>query len=503
MPKIYKNRITRNEPIRLRRQAEPILYPQVIGQQAGASFVDYSNPRQREIAIYPGTPVLEYQKALDALNTIGGGTLIFKTGTHILNNITLESYSNVNLIGEGVGSTILDFGLTSGGINFKGIVGSIKRRARISNFKLINSNNAAGLDIDYVVFFTIDNVEVETCNFIGIRIQHSQDFLIDNVTSDSNGTVGFQVLGDATNSFPTRRFSFRNCLSTGNDGGAGGFEFNNSVGSGLSSFTLIGCRSDFNVGDGFDFTNSAANYLFEGTIIGCLAVSNTVNGFDVNSSASGLRLIGNYATSNNGDGFEVDSLDSTLIGNYSTSAVTGAVSYDINVTTTNVRNTLIGNTADSGATLDPSTEFSLDQGIATAFLNVGQGTRNIRDIVRMKNTSGGQLVLGDVVTRKAVATGDEVTTTTTGGDDLVFGVALATIENNEWGSFQVLGLNTSVKVNGTTDIAIGDFLSTFTTAKIAKKASAGDAVFAIALEAYATDDSLGVIDAMLIPIRLI
>ena len=57
--------------------------------------------------------------------------------------------------------------------------------------------------------------------------------------------------------------------------------------------------------------------------------------------------------------------------------------------------------------------------------------------------------------------------------------------------------------DGTTDIAIGDPLGAFTTAKIAMKAAAGDMAFAVALEAYTTDDSSGVIDALLIVPRKI
>lgn len=116
----------------------------------------------------------------------------------------------------------------------------------------------------------------------------------------------------------------------------------------------------------------------------------------------------------------------------------------------------------------------------------------------MKNTSGGALAAGDVVILKSVAACDEVTTTTTGGDDKVFGIATAAIADNAYGFIQTKGKTALLKVNGTSDIAIGDYLSTFTTAKIAKKAVDGEQVFAIALEAYSTDDSDGVIDALLV-----
>jgi len=58
-------------------------------------------------------------------------------------------------------------------------------------------------------------------------------------------------------------------------------------------------------------------------------------------------------------------------------------------------------------------------------------------------------------------------------------------------------------VNGTADIAIGDFISTYTSAGIGQKASAGETAIAIALEAYTDNDSLGVIDALIIPPRYV
>lgn len=125
-----------------------------------------------------------------------------------------------------------------------------------------------------------------------------------------------------------------------------------------------------------------------------------------------------------------------------------------------------------------------------------------KEVVRMKNTSGAGVVAGDILVLKAVATGDEVTTTTTGGDNqLLRGggfMAIETIANNAYGRFLRKGFTTALKVDGTTDIAIGDRLTTFTSAGIAKKAAVGDPYFATALEAYITDDSLGVIDAILV-----
>ena len=157
-----------------------------------------------------------------------------------------------------------------------------------------------------------------------------------------------------------------------------------------------------------------------------------------------------------------------------------------------------GRIAQAGATAEANTIF--------ANLAGTNATNNISILdemkcVTMKNTSGGSLAAGDVVVLKAVAAGNEITTTTAGGDDMVFGMATGAIADTAFGRILTLGKTVSLKVDGTTDIAIGDLLGTSTTAKIAMKAGVGDMAFAIALEVYATDDSAGVINALLVTPR--
>lgn len=138
----------------------------------------------------------------------------------------------------------------------------------------------------------------------------------------------------------------------------------------------------------------------------------------------------------------------------------------------------------------------------------GQNYREIggmirpRTVVIMQNTQGSGMVIGDVVVIAGVVDVDEVTHTTTGGDDKVYGVVVDdTIADDAFGAILTEGECAVVKVNGTDDIAVGDFLSTYTTAGIAKKAAAGDMAFAIAREVYTTNDSAGEIKALLIAPR--
>jgi hypothetical protein len=118
--------------------------------------------------------------------------------------------------------------------------------------------------------------------------------------------------------------------------------------------------------------------------------------------------------------------------------------------------------------------------------------------IRVTNRSGGTLARGDVViwdTTNSTPTYPCVTTTTSANNALVAGMVFQTsIANGAAGDIQIWGPTNALKVNGTTDIAKGDWLGTYTTAKIAAKTT-GAGAFARALEAYATNDSAGVIDA--------
>lgn len=100
----------------------------------------------------------------------------------------------------------------------------------------------------------------------------------------------------------------------------------------------------------------------------------------------------------------------------------------------------------------------------------------------------------------------EFTTTTTAGDKMVMGVvADTTIADNATGSIIVEGGGEwdIVKVSGTTAISAGDLLCCHDAAGIAQKAGSGHTAFAIAGEAYNTDDDNGVIKAILIPPRYV
>ena len=117
----------------------------------------------------------------------------------------------------------------------------------------------------------------------------------------------------------------------------------------------------------------------------------------------------------------------------------------------------------------------------------------------MTNDSGGSVARGDVVMLDATKGRNYFDTSSGGDDDQVIGMAFEAIADGAKGLIQTHGPTQYLKVNGTADIAAGDFISSYTALKIGQKGTIGSGnCFAIATEAYTTDDSLGVIDAFLL-----
>lgn len=117
-----------------------------------------------------------------------------------------------------------------------------------------------------------------------------------------------------------------------------------------------------------------------------------------------------------------------------------------------------------------------------------------------KNTSGGALVKGDVVVWDRTNTTVDLicfTTTTTQNDIDVLGMVYEPIADAGIGRVQIFGPTKSLKVDGTTDVTVGSMLGCFSTAKIASITTTAGR-FARATEAYTTNDSAGVIDAIIL-----
>lgn len=207
-----------------------------------------------------------------------------------------------------------------------------------------------------------------------------------------------------------------------------------------------------------------------------------------NTTVSGNTIIG--AGTGAGDGINASAGDEHVItGNYISSFATG-----VTITSGRTRVSIVANNlAQCTATVSDSGTFTRIRN------NMGVAPPDEKEFMYVKNTSGGTLGAGTLVVRKAVAAGNEITTTTTASDPNVFGVVVSSVTDTSFTYVQTLGKNTVLKADGTIDIAIGDYLTTSGTAGVARKALPGDVAIAVALEAYTTNDTNGVIDCLILP----
>lgn len=119
--------------------------------------------------------------------------------------------------------------------------------------------------------------------------------------------------------------------------------------------------------------------------------------------------------------------------------------------------------------------------------------------IEMINDSGAAVTRGDLVMQDTAKGRNYFTTSTGGNDNKIIGMAAEAMANGAKGLVQVYGPTKYLKVNGTADIAAGDFISSYTEAGIGQKGTIGSGnCIALANEAYTTNDSAGVIDAFLL-----
>lgn len=332
--------------------------------------------------------------------------------------------------------------------------------------------------------------------------------------SSGNATIGSIHIDGASITFTGNQIyltdannDFDPLLSLGTNGNYYSITGNSIVQAGGTHYAIFAR----NVGSGLVISGNTINIgagagiYIDGGTTDWLVTGNRVNISTTNASSYGVYIdatrgvfSSNYVTNGSLSRIGVSvagtrdniNINGNTIYNFATGIEIQASTSDA---CTIVGNDLSGNTtpiADSGT----ATTIKSNTGVSPLFE---------KEFMYMKNTSGSTINAGNLVVYKSVAAGNEVTTSTTGGDNKVFGVASAAISNNASGYIQTLGKTTILTADGTTDIAVGDFLTHFTTAGIAKKAAAADTAIAIALEAFTTDASTGVLDALIIKPRLI
>jgi len=420
----------------------------------------------------------DMRPALESLKSAGGGTLILLAGVHRV-NYDIQGFSYLNIVGEGPDRTVIDFENSAYSVNFLGVVTTAELwTISIKELTIKNSTASAALKITNSNIVTIDNVYIYDCA-IGFYLYSVRYLDVTRCISSSNSGDGFYLYGNSTKI--SYYFSFLNCRSLFNGGIGFAIDSVTTTSVGIQEGSFISCIADGNTGDGFDITNSS-NGSVNLAFTNCISEDNTGIGFDVSSFALKVSFLNCSAIDNTGVGFEVWT-GFSIIGGFSTDPITWKGSAGV----------VIGH--------DSTSDITIEDPGAGASINLRDKPKERLVTTYNKNSTAGTLTEGTVVVYGTDNQGYEITTTTTVGDDRVCGVVSSSMVAGGSGSVIISGFTASLKVNGTTDIAVGDFLCTYSVAGIAAKAAAGDMVFAIALEAYTTNDSNGVIDAIIISPR--
>jgi hypothetical protein len=432
----------------------------------------------------------DYRPALESLRSVGGGTLLFLAGEHKINHI-IQGFSGLTISGEGLGITIL----VGEGIRFWGDSLAPVENVTVTNLSL-EDNISDALSFQYVKNLLVSNVSIKSPAANGIFCNGTFFCNFNNIDIQSAGQNGVYIITPAD--WNTRSLYFRGLsVSLCTLHGFYATNLNSSWSTSASLAFIFVSDSVFynNLADGVRFLTTGSAVTQQVSLSNLVLSANSQSGLYL--SLTFFSTISNCISTNN-------SLYNVYLNSFSMSlsgcVLGGTSSKDLYLDTSCERITVSGLV---NATKDASRYVNL---AATDFLNIESSiplslgfSQKIRS---MKNTRGAFLMAGDVVVLDSATDEDGVTVTTTAGNDRVYGVS-GGAGTNFYGDVLVEGKTTLLKVNGTTDIAVGDYLSTHTVAGIAAKAAPGHTVFAIALEAYTNNDSNGVIDALIITPRKI
>lgn len=426
------------------------------------------------ITLAPGGDI---QAAIDTL-TPTGGIIYLQAGTYTL-TADLELVTGISIIGAGVETTIID---CNGSNEILAVWDGVTELQAItlSNFTLQDSTATEAIYFEGVQTFNLTNLFVTNNTTEGVVILGCELFVLDRVIAENNGGIGIYIqdmMGKVT-----QTFSLTNCTSLDNTGA--GFHFE-AIDDGLNEFNVIGCSALNNGDDGFILLGG--NTACEAQFTGCSGENNTLTGYYVD--VTDVSFLGCQGDSNTTNGIQLEQPLNRVTG----CSFAGNGDFDIY---SDSGGAFIGNVFLT-STLEVSGANPLQM-----LGNLFQQPSTTRTEVTATNGSGGSLGEGNVVVYGDDVSGNEFTTTTTLGDPKVMGMINgATIANGASGQILQEGFTDALKVNGTIDIAVGDLLSTYSSAGIAKKAEAGETAFAVALEAYTGNDSNGIINALLITPR--
>ena len=420
-PKVYENEVKLDTAILAPSEGKLSMYPNVIGQVARPTTVDYGNPRQAMIHVAPGEDI---SRAIIAMSEAGGGTVQLLPITYFVSQ-DISVLSNITLQGAGIGNTIIDFGAGAFSVNIQGSSRSTSGTATATEGSVTVTGvsttftNARAGDMFYVT--------LNKTNFYSEIASIESDTsltLIDAWPMPNVATVTFSIIG------ATRNVGVRN-LTVQNSAASGGtlnvdrvincfFEnlrvYKNTVGGGIEINTMLdsefrnvessyngnatsdhgfemqsmkrtsfyNCSANGNAGDGFNFAsagtsesgfyscvadgNGSDGFSLDGdrlTFIACRAAGNDANGFITTSTSDRVAFSSCFTIDNGSDGIEVAGDDTTLFG----CILDNNDSYGINIAST-ADNTRIINCS----FVNTGTGTITDGGTNTYYHNVGMGT---------------------------------------------------------------------------------------------------------------------------------
>lgn len=277
---------------------------------------------------------VQIQAALDAVYTAGGGTVLIKAGTYIVDT-ELEYRDNTRIIGEGRGATIIklvdssSIGTAAWGIIAPWGYGSGNPHAPVGdNVPLASHVTIAHLSVDGNVanngsaFYecivmmqvkdgTIYDCETHDAREVGINTDANNYYYagdpeywsvrVENCYSHDNLAEGYQVSSG----------SFANCVAYNNSGSGFNFVSNGRLGN-YSGATCTGCIAYNNGSSGFVKEYQSGANEFPITFTGCVSIN---NGYGFRLGLTHGTFCGNIAAYNKGDGVILVGKFNSIIGN--------------------------------------------------------------------------------------------------------------------------------------------------------------------------------------------
>ena len=436
---------------------------------SGATFVvaasDSQNKEGADYVCSGENDQVEIQAAIDALPAAGGRVYLAAGQYNI--NATIDLIAVPLLMLEGSGGFRGAYLKLSDGANCD-MFNINKMYLHMSNL-FIDGNKANqigtyhGLNISYVRYSYFDHLWIQDFTGNGIRIiptAYTLDTHFMEINVEDVDGAGWYVETGADQAHTLVRFFLE-----------GGYSYGNEIGMWLNGtnihhFAISNYDFEYNDKEGVLIGGARATTINGGHIItNSLSASGTYSGVKFTNTAGAT---GAYRNLISGVNFY--------------SGATATQKHCVYMELAATENAITGCQMEGGYTDSP---IGSDGGESLETADIS----NIRTRAPFLNSSGATIGGGELVVLDPTDdTGNSIKTTTTANDPLVIGVASGSIAAGATDFITTQGWVRYIKVDGTVDIAAGDFIATSTVAGVGVKGTVGGGnCIAIALQNYSTD----------------